>query len=294
MRKKTQFEKELSDISGDFTMIKIATSLVKKDISKNVMDAISNLSYASRILNKMHDFLLKYNSFFEILDKKFGTDSIKSTESSKKIIGAMKKEVEQFVTFVSQKKFIAAEEILGDLVGDLKRLESDFLVISTLPYTIDYSKLSNKDWRMIGIAGMHYRSKVFLSYYFRDANPKKDENQELIDCYVKPILELLNIEPVTARGYLKSLELIDDRVTELIEDCDGIIGFYTKGDSVENVEHELSRNRNVVAICREEGAKVPSMRLSRLLINFKRDQMGDFPILLIEVLKQKGLFRLVI
>ena len=144
-----------------------------------------------------------------------------------------------------------------------------------LPYLIDYSKLSSKDWKMIGVAGIHYRSKIFLSYYFRNDDPKKDENQKMIDYYIKPALELLGIEPVTARDYLKPQELIDDRIIGLIEDCDGIIGFYTKGDSIENVEHEISRNDNVVAICKEEGAKAPSMRLSRLLINFKRDEMGD-------------------
>lgn len=295
MGKKTQFEEELFKVSDSLTTVELAILLIERhDISKKVMNALSNLSYASRFLNQVHDFLLKYNDFFEILDKKFGTNSIKSAESSKKIIGTMKKEAEQFVNFVSQKKFKPAEEILGDFVSNLNRVKSDFSAISTLPYIIDYSKLSNRDWRMIGVAGIHYRSKVFLSYCFRDADPKKDENQKLIDYYVKPTLELLNVKPVTARGYLKSQELIDDKATELIEDCDGIIGFYTEGDSVENVEHELSKNLNIVAICKEEGAKVPSMRLSRLLINFKRDQMGYFLIELISVLKDKGLFRLVV
>ena len=163
--------------------------------------------------------------------------------------------------------------------------------IIPLPHVIDYSKLSNKDWRMIGVAGIHYRTKVFLSYYFRDADPKKDENQKFIDNYVKPTFQLLNIEPVTARGHLKPQELIDDKVMELVENCDGIIGFYTKDDSVENVEHELSGNDNIVAICREEGARAPSMRLSRLLIDFKRDEMGNFLIEMIGILKDRSLFR---
>lgn len=185
-------------------------------------------------------------------------------------------------------------KFLKDFIDDLERLESEFSVICTLPHVVDYSKLSNRDWRMIGVAGIHYRSKVFLSYYFRDIDPRKDENQKFIDYYVKPTLKLLNIEPITARDYLKPQQLIDDKATELIIDCDGIIGFYTKGDSIENVEHELSKNRNIVAICREVGAKAPSMRLSRLLINFKRDQVGDLLIQLIEVSKRKGLFRLVV
>lgn len=295
MKKKTKFEEELSRTSSDFITIDTAIILCRgKDISEIAMNAFFNLSVISNRLNSMHDFLIKYNDFFKILDKKFGTSSMKSVESCTKIVVVMKKEVEQIVTFLSQKKFKVAEGILGDLSDSFEHLQNDFSVISALPYKIDYSKLSNKDWKMIGVAGVHYKSKVFLSYYFRDADPRKDENQKLIDYYVKPTLKLLNIEPVTARGYLKSQELIDDKVTELIEDCDGIVGFYTKGDSIENVEHELSKNSNIVAICKEEGAKAPSMRLSRLLINFERDQIGYFLIQLIGCLKNKGLFRLVV
>ena len=295
MEKKTEFEQELSEISDAVTTINGVILLVEEYISKNErIQNISTLNHASKVLNKMHDFLLKYSDFFEVVDKKFGTNSMKCSESSKKIVGDMKKEVDQMLIFLSQKKFKGAKEVFEDFIGNWESLVNNLTIIFTLPNMIDYSKLSNKDWRMIGVAGIHYRSKVFLSYYFRDADPKKDENQKMIDYYVKSTLELLNIEPVTARDYLKPQELIDDRIIELIEDCDGIVGFYTKGDSVENVEHELSRNPNVIAICKEEGAKVPSMRLSRLLINFRRDQMGDFLMQLIRVLKDRGLFRLII
>ena len=221
-------------------------------------------------------------------------NSVKCSKVSMRIINDMKKQVGQILIFLSQEKFKTAEEIFQIFVTSWESLQKNLAVISTLPYVIDYSKLSNKDWRMIGVFGIHFRSKVFLSYHFRDVDPKKDENQKMIDYYLKPTFQLLNIETVTARDYLKPQQLIDDKIIDLIEDCDGIIGFYTKGDSVENVEHELSRSSNIIAICREEGAKVPSMRLSRLLINFKRDQMGDFLIQLIGILKDRGLFRLVI
>ena len=293
--KETKFEWELSQASSAITTIRMAVLLLESFIkARDIIETISFLNYASRSLNKVHDFFLKYDDFFGILDKKFGTSTMKCSKSSNKIVGGMKRQVEQLLLFVSEKKFETMKGILTDFIGDFKRLEKSFSVISTLPYTIDYSKLSNKDWRMIGVAGLHYRSKVFLSYCFRDVDPKKDENQKLIDYYVKPTFKLLNIEPVTARGYLKPQQLIDDEATELIEDCDGIIGFYTEDDSIENVEHELSKNPNIVAICREIGGKAPSMRRSRLLINFKRDQTGDFLIQLIDVLKSKGLFRLVV
>ena len=81
----------------------------------------------------------------------------------------------------------------------------------------------------------------------------KNENQRMIDYYVTPLLKLLNIKGVTARGHLKPQELVDDKIVTLIEDCDGIIGFYTKKDDVSNIEHELSKNDNIVAICLEKG-----------------------------------------
>jgi hypothetical protein len=258
------------------------------------MEACFDLSYARDILDKLHDFLLKYNDFFKILDEKFGTDASNCSESSKRIISGMKREVDQLIFLLSQKKFENTLENLNTLLRDCDTLTSDFEEIVTLPYKIEYSKLSNKDWRMIGVPGVHYRSKVFLSYCFRNDDPKKDENQKMIDYYAKPTLELLNISPVTSRGHLKPQELIDDRITELIEDCDVIIGFYTKDDSVENIEHELSISRNVIAIFWEEGAKAPSMRRSRLQIKLQRNEMGDFMIGLIKALKEQGLFRLTI
>ena len=292
MEKETQFEQELSSLATQISGINIMLELVETCITeRKIMDTIFYLKQIFLRLDTLHNFLLKYNDFFGILNQKFGTDSMKCNEASKKLIGDMKKEVNQVIIFVSQRKFKTAEEISKNLLTNSASLSKNFEAIFILPHKIDYSKLSNKNWRMIGVAGIHYRSKVFLSYYFRDDDPKKDENQQMIDHFVKPILELLNIEPVTARDYLKPQELIDDKVIELIEDCDGIVGFYTKGDSIENVEHELSRNDNVVAICKEEGAKAPSMRLSRLLINFKRDEMGDFLIKVTRILKDKDLFK---
>lgn len=276
--KRTEFEKDQSQLFVAITSIRSSILLLEVHLSDNerIPDNIWNLNSISTALDQMHSFLLKHNDFFRVVDKKFGTHTMKFSESSMRAISDMRNQLDQMLIFLSQNKSKAAKEIFKNFVSNWKSLIDQLSGISILPQKIDYSKLSNKDWRMIGVAGIHYKSKVFLSYFFRDADPKKDENQKMIDYYVKPTLDLLDIEPVTAREYLKPQELINDRIVELIEDCDGIVGFYTKGDSVENVEHELSRNPNIVAICKEEGAKVPSMRLSRLLINFRRDQMGDF------------------
>jgi hypothetical protein len=108
-----------------------------------------------------------------------------------------------------------------------------------------------------------------LSYAFRDRNPTNDSNQKLIDYYIKPLLEILDIEPVTARSHLKSQDLIDDDVIALVKECDGIIGFYTFNDPITNIEHEVAHSR-----CNEEGAESPKMRKSRLQINFTREETG--------------------
>lgn len=293
--KKTILDEELSQMSLSIAIIDGNVDLVKSYIEEgDIINALQSLNTISGYLNSIHDFLLKYDDFFEVLDKKFGTNSMKCNESSKGIVTDMKRDIQQMVTFSSQRKMEICRQILENFYHEQKSLKKNLEVIFTLPNLIDYSKLSNKDWRMIGVAGIHYRSKVFLSYFFRDVNPKKDENQKMIDYYIKPTLELLNIKPVAARDHLKPQELIDARIMELIEECDGIIGFYTKEDSVENVEHELSGNDNVIAVCKEEGAKVPSMRLSKLLINFKRDEMGNFLMDLIRVLKDRKLFTTIV
>jgi hypothetical protein len=294
--KETEFGKEISNVALTLRYLKGFWLSGMSDYIKaeKIIEVVEQLKLSHDSLNVIDNFLLKYDGFFEILDKKFGKSISKSSELSKRIIGDMKNEIDQIIAFVSNRKFNVALEIFGNLLNNLASLEKEIGIFVTIPYIIDYSKLSPKDWKMIGVAGIHYRSKVFLSYHFRDDDPKEDENQKMIDFFVKPVFELLDIEPVTARSHLKPQELVDDKIMELVEDCDGIIGFYTKGDSVENVEHELSGNSNVIAICKEEGAKAPSMRLSRLLINFKRDAIGDFLIELIRTLRDKGLFRLMI
>lgn len=295
LAKETTFEEQINSLSINIrvvhSMMRMLSGTLKK---KNSIRSIWSLRFVFRSLDDIHDFLLKYDMFLKTLDKKFGTSLMECIKSSKKIVGEMKKEIQQVIIFISRKEFEIAHDILEKIKNNQKSLSKNLEDIVMLPNTIDYSKLSNRDWKMIGVAGIHYRSKVFLSYHFRDDNPKEDENQKMIDYYIKPTLELLNIEPVTARDKLKSQELIDDKSVELIKDCDGIIGFYTKGDSVGNVEHELSTSHNVVAICREAGAKAPSMRLSRLQINFKRSGMGEFLIEMIRALKDKGLFRLMV
>ena len=291
MTEKSKFEQAMERIGINVDRTGTSLDLLTDRIrGKQVMKTLESVSTVIDWLDNVYRLLLEYTSFFEILDNKFGTNAVKSNESAKKSLTEAEKCVEQIRVLASQRKFGSAEEFLTDLRKIYGNLVKHCEEIVVLPNLIDYSKLSGKDWRKIGIAGIHYKSKIFLSYPFRDDDPKKDGNQIFIDHYVKTVLDLLNITSVTARGYLKAHELVDDRIIELVEDCDGIIGFYTMGDSLENVEHELAHNQNVIAICRESGAKTPSMRLSRLQINFRRDETGNFIIELIKALKNKRMF----
>lgn len=286
------FKKDLSDFGSNISsIISLMSTELKMDLkSGNIPKIIHHTNIYIRYLDGHYDTLEKYTEFFETVNKKFGIN-VDACNATKNEIIATKKRLNQIILFVSQNKIDFANKIYAETIEHLKQLETAVSKIVILPYLIDYEKLENKEWRTIGIAGIHYKSKVFLSYPFRDDDPKKDENQQIIDYYVKPLLDCLEIKAVTARGSLKPQELIDDKIIELVKECDGIIGFYTVNDDVSNVEHELAYNSNIVSICKEEGAKSPSMRFSRLMINFNRKiGLGNLLLGLIQALKSKKLF----
>jgi hypothetical protein len=293
--RRTRFEEDLSGVSSNVESMSTILEIIQKEIQeKQTISIMTTIDLVFRHVDEMENFLLKYSNFLRRLDEKFGTEFSKSGGTAMNAVTEMKTSLHQIQMFIARKDFAAAESIAKTIRHGLPSLISSWENTMTIPHVIDYGKLSNEDWKMVGVAGIHYRSTVFLSYPFKDTNPKEDQNQRFIDDYIIPLLELLNLKPVTARGSLKTEELIDDRISELINNCDGIIGFYTSGDSVENVEHELSKNSNIVALCKEDGAKIPSMRLARLMINFSRDRVGDLFLELIQVLKDKRLFALVV
>lgn len=290
----SEFKRELDGFLSSMFWLQNIAGMLPTDIDRRDVVRISTTTNAAlRYLENMFAFLLKYNEFFQILANKFGVD-VKVCETAKQNIVRLKSDFTQILMNISQTRFDLSKNILEEVNKDLYELGSCVSTISTYPYKIDYSKLTNSDWRVIAIPGIHYRSKVFLSYPFRDAAPQKDENQKMIDYYIKPLLKLLNIEPVTARDYLKPQELIDDKILALVKECDGIIGFYTRDDEISNVEHELSGDISVIAICVEEGAKSPLMRRPRLMINFDRQAyMANLVLNLIDALKERKMFELV-
>jgi len=290
----SNFEKDLLDFGRTARDLSSLKKYLKDDLDPSkVTEYLYFADFCIRSVNELYDFLQKYNIFFEVLKTKFSVDT-SFCESLKPLLLDLEKNIKQMRTFVYQQKFSLAKKIYDDIEKEGLDLEKYVREVSMIPGFIDYNKLSNKDWRMIGIYGIHYRSRIFISYPYRDKDPKKDGNQIIIDIYIKPLLRLLNIDVITARDKLIPQDLVDDDIIKLIEECDGIIGFYTKGDDVSNIEHELAQNSNIIALCREEGAKEPSMRLSRLMINFERENMGDLLLKLINVLKIKSLFNLVI
>jgi hypothetical protein len=107
-------------------------------------------------------------------------------------------------------------------------------------------------------------------------------------------LTALDIKPVTLRDDIRAEDELDEKAKELIGDADGVIGFFTRGDPVGNIEHEISMSNNLVAIFTEIGAKTPSMRRARWQLEFDRDEMGDFVLALMKALKDKQLFRLMV
>lgn len=292
---KTQFDSDLYLLVRDGDIITTALGNAKGFLKgKQMGKALSSTDFANDCLCNIQEFLDKYESFLQSIDQKFGTKFEQICNSARKLITETQNDLKNISINISVERIDIAGQILNESVGKAAALENELARIATLPHIIDFSKLTHYEWRKVGVAGTHYRSKIFLSYPFRDSDPTKDENQKFMDYLIKPLLNLLNIEPVTARSHLHSQECIEENTIALIADCDGIIGFYTADDPIENVEHELANNENVIAICKEEGAKSPTMRRSRLQLDFRRNEPSQLLIQIISALKDKQMFKLAV
>jgi hypothetical protein len=281
---------DYNEIVNLYTSNALHIHLKEKDLANLLKDIKTVNEYSRPILN----FLNKYGNFFNSVDQKFGTGFNEACNSAKRIANDILRDCKNVNINASEGRFDAVEAILNETTSKARELKNVFAKIITIPHVVDFSNLSHEDLKKIGVVGIHYKGRVFLSYPFRDKDPSKDENQKLIDYYIVPFLELLDVEPVTARKHLESQGLIDDDTIKLVKDCDGIVGFFTMNDSIANVEHELSNNPNIAAIFVEEGATAPSMRRSRLQFDFRRTETGFLLMNLTKALKDKGLFRLVI
>ena len=292
---RSEFEDELESFVGNLGYLRMGTfnlSVPVKD--RDVPRFFEVLGSASLFLGKAVDFLDKYESFLTVLDTKFGLDTGQLAKFAKSKLGSVRSSLSQLKTFVAGKEFESADKEMESLSETVNDLVGGASALISVPAKIDYSRLDPKDWKMIGIPGVHYKSRVFLSYKWRDSNPAKDENEFLMGNFVKPLLELLGVVPVTFRDNSLPQDPIDDKAIQLISNCNGVVAFYTKGDPISNVEHEIAQNQNLIAICNEEGSRGPSMRRARLQIDFSRDDMTVVMLGLIRALKQDGLFRLTV
>jgi hypothetical protein len=289
----SQFEDDLShalNSVGWLDKLLAPATMYFKD--RNVSELISTLDLLLRYNSNVQEFVEKYDKFLEVVEAKFNIELSNSTKVLRTNVIGVKNTIVQTKQAIAKRKFNKSS--LSEVAKAVANLKVGFDELSVLPQKIDYSLLGNQEWRLIGIPAIHYKAKVFLSYFYRDNDPKKDENEGMINTYVKPVLEYLDIVPVSLRDQLQAQDKVIEKAENLIADADGIIGFYTKGDSVENVEHELSLNKNIVAIFTETGAKGPSMRRSEWQLEFSRGQMGDLILALVKALKNKQLFRLVV
>jgi hypothetical protein len=290
---RSEFEDELERFVGSLGYLRMSISnlsvLVKDRDVPRFFDALGNTSL---FLGNAVDFLDRYESFLTVLDTKFGLDTGQLAKFAKSKLGSVRSSLSQLKTFVAGKKFESADKEMESLSETVNDLVGGASALISVPAKIDYSRLDPKDWKMIGIPGVHYKSRVFLSYKWRDNNPTKDENESLMGNFVKPLLELLGIVPVTFRDNSLPQDPIDDKAIQLISNCNGVVAFYTKGDPISNVEHEIAQNQNLIAICNEEGSSGPSMRRARLQIDFSRDDMTAVMLGLIRALREDGLFRL--
>ena len=289
----TQLNDDLYRLIQNGSIIKDALANAQGFLNEKKMgNALTSLGNAIDFSHAVQAILNKYEGFLESIDQKFGTDFKQACNSAKKLITEIVADIKNTCINISTGKTDIAQSIMKSPIRNQATLENELGKIRSLPHIIDFSKLSHHEWKEIGIPGVHFKSRIFLSYPFRDKDPTKDENQKFIDYLMIPLLNLFNIESVTARTHLQSQEQIEENTIALVADCDGIIGFFTTGDSIENVEHELANNPNVVAICREEGANPPSMRRSRLQLDFRRNEPSQLLLGIAKALKDKEMFRL--
>lgn len=292
---KTQFDSDLYLlVQAGYTVTTVLGNAQRFLKDKKMGKALQSTSAANDFLCNIQRFLGKYESFLQSIDQKFGTKFEQICNSARKLITEIQNDLKNININISVERIDIAKQILNESTGKAAALENELAKITTLPHIIDFSKLTHDEWRKVGVAGVHYRSRIFLSYPFRDSDLTKDENQKFMDYLIKPLLNLLNIEPVTARSHLHLQECIEENTIALIADCDGIIGFYTADDPIGNVEHELANNENVIAICKEEGAKSPTMRRSRLQLDFIRNEPSQLLIQIISALKNKQMFNLAV
>lgn len=292
---RSQFEADLASATSDLNALSFGYNCVQSALeSKNIPSVFSMLAAVFSNMRHLEDFLEKYNKFFELIEEKFGLGSLTVARRVAGRFSQLKSDLAQIKTFASERKFRSTVALSRRAAKAIDLLLEDFGSICASSEKIDYSRLDSRCWKMIGLPGVHYRGKVFLSYPWRDKESARDSNEQMIRDWVKPLLDLLNVHAVTLRDHLMTQDAIDDKAKELIRDSDGIVAFYTKGDPIGNVEHELSLNDNIIAICSEVGAHGPSMRRSRWQLDFDRNQIGGLLMGLIRALKDKQLFRLVI
>jgi hypothetical protein len=290
----SEFEEELDEITSSVKDLEIYIGMATRRFKeRDIAGLISILNSQLRFASLVQMFIEKYDRFLEVVEKKFNIQLSNPPKVLRTKVIEVKTAIGQIKLNFAQKKFDIAGRALDEIEEKVANLKLGFDELSVLPQELDYSLLSNQDWRLIGIAGIHYKAKVFLSYPWRDKDSRKDENEILISSYVKPIFETLGIIAVTLRDKLQAQDDMTQKDKELILDADGIMGFYTKGDSMENIEYELSLSDNVVAILTELGAKSPSMRRSKWQLEFNRDETGDLVLKIMRALKDKEMFRLI-
>ncbi len=289
----SEFEKELEEFAGNLATLKTCIFFFPPNSrEEDIINCFTSFRLAFSQLDSLANFLDKYDSFFSILDTKFGLDTVRHVKLVKSELGSLRTSLRQLKMLMSEKKFEPADNEVKGLSKLAAGLIEGSSSLFSVPAKIDYPRLDPDDWKMIGIPGVHYKSRVFLSYQWRDKTPTKDENEFLMGNFVKPLLVEMGIVPVTFRDNSLPQDPIDDKAKQLIRGCNGVIAFYTKGDPIGNVEHEMAQNQNLVAICNEKGSQGPSMRRDRVQIEFSRDDMTHMMLGLIRALKQNRLFRL--
>lgn len=178
------FREELKAVNYSISGFETTVLLLKTELNLDIARTLQFTDSLKYELDSLQVFFEKYYSLFDSIDKQCGSEFSSKSNLIKKIINDMRNSIKQLELAVSKTDFNSARIFRAEIIKQISEIKPALTNIITVPIVIDFSKLSDLDWKRIGTPGIHYKSRVFLSYPFRDQNPIKDTNQELIDHYI--------------------------------------------------------------------------------------------------------------
>jgi hypothetical protein len=137
-------------------------------LTQNASDYLSAVDLISQYLDVLQAFFEKYSDFFTPIDKQFGYEFSEPASTGRKLVNDANNSVKQLqIAIAKDNSDPAIIQIRNRLLQEIAGIKPVWNLVSTIPYTIDYSRLSKVDWKRIGSPGIDYRSRIFFELCFQ-------------------------------------------------------------------------------------------------------------------------------